>query len=139
MLPEVVMSGDVPTLTSSDVPDADTPHRLVQSLRMQFLRGGGDAVVQLSPEHLGPVTISLKVEQGAVEARITASNPVVAEWLQAHHESLREGLQANGLTLDRLQVDKDGQAPDRRERRETPQRQRFRQPAETQSTFELTI
>ena len=44
---------------------ATTPHRLVQSLRMQFLRGGGDAVVQLRPEHLGPVTVSLRVEAGA--------------------------------------------------------------------------
>jgi len=124
---------------TGDVPDPDTPHRLVQSLRMQFLRGGGDAVVQLRPEHLGEVTVSLRVEQGSVAARITAADPVVAEWLQAHQGSLREGLQANGLTLERLTIDRDGRSPDRRERREPPPRQRFRQPSEPQSTFELTI
>ena len=124
---------------TADVPDPDTPHRLVQSLRMQFLRGGGDAVVQLRPEHLGEVTVSLRVEQGSVAARITAADPVVAEWLQAHQGSLREGLQANGLTLERLTIDRDGRSPDRRERREPPPRQRFRQPSEPQSTFELTI
>jgi len=124
---------------AADVPDADTPHRLVQSLRMQFLRGGGDAIVQLRPEHLGQVTVSLRVEQGSVAARITAADPVVAEWLQAHQGSLRDGLQANGLTLERLSIDRDGRSPDRRERRQPPPRQRFRQAAETQSTFELTI
>jgi flagellar hook-length control protein FliK len=106
---------------------------------MQFLRGGGDAVVQLRPEHLGPVTVSLKVEQGTVSARITAADPVVAEWLQAHQDTLREGLQANGLTLDRLAVERDGRPPDRRERREQTPRQRFRPASEPQSTFELTI
>jgi flagellar hook-length control protein FliK len=136
---DVLISGDAPAMSAADVPDPDTPHRLVQSLRMQFLRGGGDAVVQLQPEHLGPVTVSLRVEQGSVEARITAANPVVAEWLQANHETLREGLQASGLTLDRLQVDRDGQSPDRRQRREAPARQRFRQSPEAKSTFELTI
>jgi flagellar hook-length control protein FliK len=138
---DVVLSGDVPVMTAGDVPDSDTPERLVHSLRMQFLRGGGDAVVQLRPEHLGPVTVSLRVEGGTVEARITAANPVVAEWLEAHHETLREGLQANGLTLDRLMVDRDGRSPDRRgDRREEPRRQqRFRPASEAQSTFELTI
>jgi flagellar hook-length control protein FliK len=138
---DVVLSGDVPVMTAGDVPDSDTPQRLVHSLRMQFLRGGGDAVVQLRPEHLGPVTVSLRVEDGNVEARITAANPVVAEWLEAHHETLREGLQANGLTLDRLMVDRDGRSPDRRgDRREEPRRQqRFRPASEAQSTFELTI
>ena len=106
---------------------------------MQFLRGGGDAIVQLRPEHLGQVTVSLRVEQGNVAARITAADPVVAEWLEAHQDSLRDGLQANGLTLDRLSIDRDGRSPDRRERRQPPPRQRFRQAAETQSTFELTI
>src|SRR5699024_9185352 len=33
------------------LPEADTRDRLIQSLRMQFLRGGGDAVLQLRPEH----------------------------------------------------------------------------------------
>ena len=127
------------TAPAADAPDADTPYRLVQSLRMQFLRGGGDAIVQLHPEHLGQVTVSLRVEQGSVAARITAADPVVAEWLQAHQDSLRDGLQANGLTLERLSIDRDGRSPDRRERRQPPPRQRFRQAAETQSTFELTI
>jgi flagellar hook-length control protein FliK len=85
------------------------------------------------------VTVSLRVEQGSVEAHITAADPVVAEWLRAHQDSLREGLQANGLTLDRLAIDRDGRSPDRRERREPPPRQRFRPSSEPQSTFELTI
>ena len=130
---------DAPPAPAADVPDADTPHRLVQSMRLQFLRGGGEAIVQLHPEHLGQVTVSLRVEQGSVAARITAAAPVVAEWLEARQQSLRDGLQANGLTLDRLSIDRDGRSPDRRERREPPPRQRFRQSAEPQSTFELTI
>jgi flagellar hook-length control protein FliK len=127
-------------VAAADTPAADTADRLVQSMRVQFQRGGGDAIVHLRPEHLGPVTVTLRVEDGAVTARIHADNPVVAEWLQANEQTLREGLRSNGLHLDRLHVERDGQAPDQRGRREAldqRQSQRRREPT-PHSTFEVT-
>jgi flagellar hook-length control protein FliK len=126
--------------TPADTPAPDTADRLVQSMRMQYLRGGGDALVQLRPEHLGPVTIALRVEDGAVSARITADNAAVAEWLQANEHSLRDGLKANGLQLDRLVVDRDGQSPHHRSQREAPPRRNPRADLTgRESTFEVHI
>jgi flagellar hook-length control protein FliK len=126
--------------TPDDTPDAGFPDRLVQSMRMQALRGGGEAIVQIRPEHLGPVTVSLRLENGTVSAQILAADPRVVSWLNAHQDVLREGLQSNGLTLDRLVVDQDGRGSDRRERRrEAPPRPRYEHSADRHSTFELTI
>ena len=85
------------------------------------------------------LTVSLKVEQGTVHARVTADNPVVAEWLQANEQSLREGLKSNGLELERLVVSRDpdpsGRTPQREEQQaQREQRRRFNQ---RQSTFEI--
>ena len=126
---------------SAALPDADTPDRIVQSLRLQFQRGGGDAIVHIKPEHLGPLTISLRVENGTVSAHVTADNPVTAEWLQSNEQTLRDGLKSNGLQLDRLVVNRDadpsGRPPHREEsQRQREQRRRFN---ERQSTFEITV
>jgi flagellar hook-length control protein FliK len=119
----------------------DTADRIVQSLRFQVARGGGDAVLHLQPEHLGPVAISLRVGNGAVSAVITADHPAVAEWLQSNQQSLREALEASGLQLERFIVQRDGQSPSDRQRREwlEARRRDFRRRApQTDSTFEIS-
>jgi flagellar hook-length control protein FliK len=122
-------------------PASDTSERLVQSLRLQFQRGGGDAIVQIKPEHLGPVTVSLRVENGAVSARVVADNPTVVEWLQSNEHTLREGLKANGLQLDRLVIHRDQDPSGRTPQRETPHSRRApqRRSPGRQSTFEITV
>lgn len=122
-------------------PAADTPERIVQSLRMQFQRGGGDAIVHIKPEHLGPLTISLRVENGTVSARVIADNPVAAEWLQANEHTLRDGLKANGLQLDRLVINRDQDPSSRTPHRESPESRRgqHRRFDARQSTFAVTV
>ena len=114
----------------------------MQSLKLQVQRGGGDAVLHLEPEHLGPVAISLRVENGAVSAVFTAEHPAVAEWLQSNQQSLRDGLQASGLNLERFVVQRDGQSPSDRQRREWVESRRRdlrRRLPQTDSTFEISV
>jgi flagellar hook-length control protein FliK len=122
-------------------PAADTSERIVQSLRLQFQRGGGDAIVHIKPEHLGPLTVSLRVENGTVSARVIADNPAVVEWLQSNEHTLRDGLKANGLQLDRLVINRDQDPSSRTPHRESPESRRgpLRRPSEGQSTFEITV
>jgi flagellar hook-length control protein FliK len=127
---------------ASSTPAADTTERIVQSLKLQAIRGGGDAVLQLRPEHLGPISISLRVENGAVSAVITADHPGVAEWLQSNQQSLRDGLQASGLQLERFVVQRDGQSPTDRQRREwleSRRRDLRRRAPPSDSTFEISM
>ena len=138
---------DAPAATLTEAaalstPAPDTAERIFQSMKFQMGRGGGDAVVHLRPEHLGPVSITLRVENGAVSAVISAEHPGVAEWLQSNQQSLREGLEASGLQLERFVVQRDGQSPSDRQRREwfEARRRDFRRrlPA-SDSTFEISM
>jgi len=93
--------------------------QIVKSLRMQWKQGLGEARIQLRPEHLGPVDISLKVEAGAVTAVVRAESAQVQEWILGNQQSLRQQLEAAGLRLDDLVVSPDAER--RRDRdQETP-------------------
>ncbi len=78
--------------------------QIVQSLRVQWAGGAGEARVRLRPEYLGDVVATIKVEQGTVTATLQADTPEVRRWMEANTQSLREGLVEHGLKLDRLVV-----------------------------------
>ena len=92
-----------PTDRESGVP-SDTARQIVQTMRLQWSRGGGEARITLEPSHLGELTVSLKVDQGVVTVKLQAETPIVREWLQTHQQTLRQGLAEHQLTLDRLEI-----------------------------------
>jgi flagellar hook-length control protein FliK len=98
---------------------AATAHSIVQSLRMQAAHGGGTAVVTLTPEYLGSVTVSLRVTDGGVAARLHAENPSVRTWIEATVPLLRDGLAEQGLTLTEVVI---GEHDDRRRQTDEPPR-----------------
>ncbi len=99
--PRVELAG-MPALAHA----ADEPvhAQIVQSLRVQWAGGAGEARVRLRPEYLGNVVATIKVEQGTVTATLQADTPEVRRWMEANTQSLREGLVEHGLKLDRLVV-----------------------------------
>ncbi|MEO8071029.1 MAG: flagellar hook-length control protein FliK, partial [Acidobacteriota bacterium] len=78
--------------------------QIVQSIRMQVAQGVGEATIQLSPRYFGDLSVSVRVEDGEVVARLQASQAGVREWLHANQSSLRQGLAEHNLTLTRLEV-----------------------------------
>ena len=108
---------------------------------MQYQLGGGDAVVHIKPEHLGPVSVSVRVENGVVSAVVNADNPAVAEWLKANEHILRDGLASSGLHLERFAVRRDGQPSDDRGRHWRPpvDQARRRRALQPESTFEISV
>jgi hypothetical protein len=132
-----------PAAEALDVPRApvapDTADSIVQSMRLQYQRGGGEAVVHIKPEHLGPVSVSLRVENGVVSAVVHAGSGEVAEWLKANEQVLRDGLASSGLHLERFAVRRDGHPPDRRPWRPPEPPDRRRRGLQPESTFEITV
>ena len=127
--------------------EAALPVQIVQSMKLQWASGAGDATIRLKPEYLGDLTVSIRVEQGQVTASLQASTPEVREWIQGHESMLRQGLADQGLNLDRLVVSDDAsnpshdrEAPDGhaqgRGQQQAPPRQR-RQTDD--ATFELLV
>lgn len=111
------------TATTARADEASVGAPVVQSMLMQYRAGGGTAVVQLDPEFLGGVKISLTVADGQVTASLQAEKPDVRAWLEANQSTLRQGLAGQGLTLEQLSVT----APDHRDEWTPPDRERRQQ------------
>jgi len=120
--------------------------QLVEAIRLQATEGGGEAHVALEPNHLGPVTLTIRVDGDSVSAHAVVESPTVREWMRSNEGLLRQGLVEQGLKLDRLDVaapttdvprrdtnntrDQSSQSQDRRQSR--PRRR-----ADSDATFEL--
>ena len=112
----VAVAAPAPT---TDV-NAENVHNLVQAMRVTAKAGGWEATVRLKPEHLGEVTIALRVDGNNVSAVVQAESAGVRQWLMDQEQAVRSGLSEQGLQLDRFAVSRDGQ---RREADEQPQQQ----------------
>ena len=115
--------------------------QIVQSIRLHAVQGTTEARVQLKPEHLGTLNITLKVEQNQVTATIQADVAAVRQWIESHEASLRQSLSEQGLQLARLVVHPDGDqpskdAPDGERPRRQPRRRSWR---DDEQTFEVLV
>jgi len=142
------VSGLLASSGSSPLPNApampnehDVALQIVQSMRMQFRDGIGEAVLTLKPEHLGSVSISLRVENGGLKANVQAEMPAVRQWLESQQDTLRSALAEQGLRLDRFDVEPDAQrqqADDQGQREQSRKRQAQKREAE-QPVFEVVV
>jgi flagellar hook-length control protein FliK len=115
--------------------------QIVQSIRLHAVQGTTEARVQLRPEHLGNLNITLKVEQNRVTATIQADVAAVRAWIESHESSLRQALSEQGLELARLVVHPDdqqasGEEPHRDRPRRQPRRRSWR---DEEATFEVLV
>jgi flagellar hook-length control protein FliK len=125
-------------------PDVDTTEQIVQAMRVQFRDGIGSAVLRLKPEHLGEVSISLRVEQQIVSATVHADVPAVRQWLESQEASLRNGLSEQGLRLGEFVVREDEsrrRGSDSADQDDPQQRRRFyrQRRADAEPRFEVIV
>jgi flagellar hook-length control protein FliK len=133
--------------SAAGIPERDVVERMVQSLRVQFRDGIGEAVVRLKPEHLGSVQVSLKIENGAITATVQAEVASVRHWLESQQDTLRTSLAEHGLRLERFVVQPDGERQSARDdaqpREQRRQQQRTRGRAAMSGTdqpvFDVTV
>jgi hypothetical protein len=115
--------------------------QIVQSIRLHAVQGTTEARVQLRPEHLGALNITLKVEQNQVTATIQADVAAVRAWIESHESSLRQALSEQGLHLAKLVVHEDGEQASKDEQNgDRPRRQpRRRSWRDEEQTFEVLV
>jgi flagellar hook-length control protein FliK len=94
--------------SSAGIADSQLGSQIVQSMRMQWAQGGGEATIELNPNFLGRVQVSVRVDRGVVSASVRADTTVVREWVAAHRDELSQTLAQQGLRLDKLEI---AQAP----------------------------
>jgi flagellar hook-length control protein FliK len=111
----------------------------VRGLQLQVAAGGGDMTLTLTPEHLGTVTIEVKVDQQRVVATLTSDTPAVRGWMAAHEQDLKSGLADLGLTLDELVVREDDSRQDQQREQGAPERRRKPKDEESAVAFEVLV
>lgn len=124
-----------PTTTA---PGPDLVHQFVKALKLQWHDGGGEARLRLHPEHLGEVLVLLQVRHGAVTAVLQAGSDVVRGWIRTHQQDLKNALSEQGLTLEQLVVEDEGQRRGRHDREPEPERGR-RPRRLPESRFEIHV
>ena len=141
------IESNVATLAGSIPNQSANATTIVQSIRLQSQNGVGTAVVNLDPGYLGTVSISLRVEKGAVTATVHAEHAQVRAWLEVNEPTLRQGLADQGLSLDRLLVSQNRSKEERgssdarrRQDEQEPQKppRKFSRP-DSLSTFDVIV
>ncbi len=129
-------------LSSAD-PDIRNLQAMVRTVRL-FTGGNGasEARLTLEPDHLGPVALTIRVEQGSVSAHFRTDTPAAQRWIEAHQQELRNGLREQGLDVKDLVVTTDPDA--RRDRRQDapparPARARRAQVSADAPRFEVMV
>lgn len=112
-----------PAVTLPPAVGEQVTSQIVSSLKMQWKDGIGEAKLHLRPDALGQVSVTLRVEQGAVTAVVKAESAQVQEWVLQHQQTLRQQLQDAGLRLDELTVNPDGEQA-QQGRQESPDEER---------------
>lgn len=60
--------------------------------------------MQLNPNHLGKVGVSVTAEQGIIKGQFVAENQVVKEMLEANLTQLKSQLEEQGIKVDKIEV-----------------------------------
>ncbi len=123
--------------------DPENVHTLVQAMRVTAKAGGWEATVRLKPEHLGEVTIALRVDGKNVSAVVQAESAGVRQWLMSQEDAVRSGLSEHGLQLDRFAVSRDGQRREAEQQQPQDERRQRRAPRQTatgnEPRFEVVV
>jgi flagellar hook-length control protein FliK len=120
--------------------DAENVETLVQAMRITAKAGGWEATVRLKPEHMGEVTIALRVEGKNVSAVVQAESAGVRQWLMSQEDAVRSGMSEHGLQLDQFTVSRDGQRREAEEQQpQQQQRRRARATEQTAQRFEIVV
>jgi flagellar hook-length control protein FliK len=125
---------ETPTPTS-------VPGQVIRAITLQWRQGVGEARIQLQPEHLGHVTVNLRVEGGTVTATLRAETQAVSDQIQAQQHQLRTALEQQGLTLGRLlvRVDPEGRRQQRAPWHDEPPRRPRHAAVTTTPLFEIEV
>ncbi|QAY65603.1 flagellar hook-length control protein FliK [Paenibacillus protaetiae] len=77
---------------------------IVQKFDVTSLNGVTEAKIQLTPEHLGKLDLRISVQNGQLTAIFHADSAAAKDMLDNQMAQLRSALQAQGLTVDKLEV-----------------------------------
>ncbi len=96
--------------TSNSASDAVTRAKLVQRVSRAFQHmgsDGGTVRLRLAPAELGSVRVEMQIHGRKVNARVVAETEAASMMLREHLPDLRARLEAQGMQVERIEVEMD--------------------------------
>lgn len=90
-------------LTEAEFAEQNHP-AIVQTIHGSLLPKGGSMQIRLDPPGLGPLQISVKMENGTLNATLQTSDATASSLLSHSLSQLKHTLETQGITVERLQV-----------------------------------
>lgn len=87
-------------------------HQIVSKFQILAGHHGTEIQIQLKPEHLGSVKISLEIESNIVFARLEVENTQVKHIVENNLQQLKDSLQQNGIKVESFDVSVAGERND---------------------------
>ncbi len=95
-----------PQTPSPDVQFAQDNHgRIATSIHGQLLPNGGTMQIRLDPPELGPIQLTVKMENGMLSASFQTTNDQATRLLSHTLSQLKTALETQGVSVDRLHVE----------------------------------
>lgn len=92
-----------------EVPAPEIVRQVVEQIETLAHQRRADSVtLQLEPEHLGRLRVTISLSEGAIHTHIVADNQAVRQMLEGNSTLLQQALQERGLQLGALQVSVQG-------------------------------
>ena len=79
-------------------------HQIASKFQLFTGSHGSEIQIQLKPEHLGQVKVSLEIDSQVVSARMEVENQQVKAIVETHLQQLKDALQQSGLKVERFEV-----------------------------------
>ncbi len=84
--------------------DRQNVSRVLRAAQTGLRQQGGSVTLRLMPPEMGVVRVHMQISDGIVRAQFATDTQQARQLLQQHMESLRQGLERQGLTVERLNV-----------------------------------
>jgi flagellar hook-length control protein FliK len=82
----------------------DNHPNIVAGVRGQLLPSGGTMQIRLDPPELGPLSVTIRLNDGVMEASFETQNDQAAKLLSHSLSTLKASLESQGVSVERLHV-----------------------------------
>lgn len=99
----IVMNGTVTTIYT-EVTAKDVLDQIVTGMKVQVKEGNSQVVLQLNPENLGKIALSISHEKGVISGQFVAESEAVKKIIESNLNQLKAQLQSQGINVDNLKI-----------------------------------
>lgn len=99
----IVMNGAVATI-QTEVTAKDVLDQIVTGMKVQVSEGKSNIVLQLNPENLGKIALSLSHEKGVITGQFVAESEAVKKVIESNLNQLKTQLQNQGIQVNDLKI-----------------------------------